>query len=99
MLYIFIALFSFCFSVFSVIEKSDSINDESDDDGSDSVSYGMYSFPAFPIHFEDSIVSVCGLESGVFVPTGVESKCDILAFFMFVPIGVKSIGGRLIKMF
>ena len=33
------------------------------------------------------------MESGVFVSTGVKSKCDIFAFVMLVPIGVKSKGG------
>ena len=35
--------------------------------------------------------------SGVFVPTGVKSKCDIFEFVVFVPIGVESKGGRFIK--
>ena len=50
----------------------------------------------FPL-FDDYVVIVCGLGSGVFVTTGVESKCDIFVFVVFVPIGVKSKGGRIVK--
>ena len=51
------------------------------------------------LHSVDSVgsVSVCG--SGVFSPTGVESKMGIFAFDMFVPIGVESKGGQIIEMF
>ena len=34
-----------------------------------------------------------------FLPTEVDSKYDIFAFVVFVPIGFESKGGRLIKMF
>ena len=59
----------------------------------------MCYFPAFFIRFDDFFVRVSGLGSGIFVPTGVESKCDIFEFVVFVPIGVESKGGRLIEMF
>ena len=36
-----------------------------------------------------SVGSVSGLGSGVFAPTGVESKCDIFLSVMFLPKGVK----------
>ena len=41
---------------------------------------------SFSLNFDHSIGSVSGLGSGVFVPTGVESKCDVLTFVVFVPI-------------
>ena len=47
----------------------------------------------------DSVGCVSGLGSSVFVPTGVDSKCCIFAFVVFVPIGVKSEGVQLIKTF
>ena len=46
----------------------------------------MYSFPAFSLCFDDFVGSVSVSGSGIFVPTGVDSKCDIFAFFVFVPI-------------
>ena len=77
-------------------EELDSLNDESDNDGSDSRCSGTYYFSVF-LHFENFVGHVGGLGSGVLVPTRVESKCDILEFVMFVPIGVKYKGGRLIE--
>ena len=53
----------------------------------------------FPFRFGDSVGHVSGLESGVFVLTGVESKCDVFPFVVSVPIGVKSKDGQLIEMF
>ena len=78
-------------------DESDSLNDESDKIGYDSGSSGVYSFCNFSLSFGDSIGSVSVLGSGVFEPTGVESKGDIFAFDVFVPTGVKSKCGRLIK--
>ena len=78
-------------------EKSDLLDDESDDDGSDYGSSGTYSFHAFSLYFENSIGRVSGLGSGSFVLTGVELKCDIFAFIVLVAIGVNSKGVRLIK--
>ena len=70
-------------------EKLYSLDDESYDDGSDSGSSGTC---YFPLSFDNSVGCVSGLGSGVFVTTGVDSKCDIFAFEVFVPIGVKSKG-------
>ena len=53
------------------------MDDDSDDDGSNSGSSVTYSFCAFYLRLTDSIESVSGMGSGVFVPTGVDSKCDI----------------------
>ena len=75
-------------------DKSDSPNYESDDDGSGSGSSGRYSFTAFSLRFDKYVGCVSGMGSGVFVPTVVEYKCDIFMFVVFVPIGVKSKGGR-----
>ena len=41
-------------------------------------------FRFFLLCFDDSVIHVSGLGSGVFVPTGVESKCDTFAFVVFV---------------
>ena len=56
-------------------------------------------FTLFSLRFDNSIGRVSGLGSGVFIPTGVESKCDIFVFVMFVPIRVESKGGRLVETF
>ena len=77
-------------------DKSDSLDDESDNDGSDS---GSSSRCYFPLNFENSVDRVSGLGSGIFVPTGVESKCGIFTVIVFIPIGFESKVGRLIKMF
>ena len=77
-------------------DEPDSLEDESENGGSDSGSSGTCSFP---LHFDDSVARVSGSGSGVFVPTGVKSKCEIFAFVVFMPIGVESKGGRLIEMF
>ena len=71
-------------------DESYSLNDESDDDGSDSGSSSTYYFPDFSLCFDYSVVCFSGLGSGVFVATGVQSKCDIFAFVVFVTIGVES---------
>ena len=59
--------------------KSDLLDHDSDDDGSDSGSSGTYSFTAFSVSFDDSTGRVSGLGSGIFVRTGVDPKCDILS--------------------
>ena len=79
-------------------DKSYSFNDKSDCDDSDCVSSGTYSFHAFSLRFDDSVVSIRGLGSGVFVPTVVESKCGIFKFYMFELIRDKSKVVRLVKM-
>ena len=48
-------------------------------------------FPLF-LRLDVYVGSVRGLGSGAFVPTGVESKCGIFVFVMFVLIGVESKG-------
>ena len=75
----------------------DSIDDAFDKLGSNSGSSGTYSFCTFSLGFDDSVGSVSVLGSGVFAPTGVESKGDIFAFGVFVPTGVESKGGQLIE--
>ena len=63
-------------------DESDSLNDKSDELGSDSGSSGMYYFCAFSLRFDESVVSVSILESGVFSPAGVKSKGGrLLALF------------------
>ena len=49
--------------------------------------------------FYNSACRVGGLGDVVFLPTGVEYKCDVFEFVMFVSIGVEFKGGRLIEMF
>ena len=44
----------------------------------------------FPCVFDGSVGRVSGLGCGVFVPTGVNSKCNNFVFVVFVPIGVES---------
>ena len=56
-------------------DESDSLDDESSDDESDSRYSSTYSFPAFSLQFENFADSVSRLGSGVFVPTGIKSKC------------------------
>ena len=94
-------LFSFNLMYLVSSYKSDSLNDESDNDGYGSGSAGMFSFP-FRFekiigcvddsvgHVGDFVGSVCVVESGFFVPTGIESVSDFFLLFVFVPIGVKS---------
>ena len=55
------------------------LNDESDDDESESGSSGTYSFPTFYFYFDDSVGHVSSLGSVVFVLTGFESKFDIFS--------------------
>ena len=74
-------------------DELDFLNDESDNDGYESGSSGSYSFHAFSLRFDNSFGSFSGLRSEVFVPTGVDPKCDIFAFDVFLPTGGKSKGG------
>ena len=62
------------------------LDDESDNDMYDFGYAGTYSFTDFSLCFDNSVGHVSGLGCGFFVPTGVESKCDIFAFVLFVPI-------------
>ena len=68
-------------------DKSDSLDDEPDDNGSDS---GSSCTCSFPLYFDDYVGRVSGLGYGGFIPTVVNSKCDIFDFVVFVPIGVNS---------
>ena len=60
------------------LDESDLLDDESDKLGSDSRYSGTYSFRAFYLRFDDYIGSVSVLVSGIFAPTGVQSKGSIL---------------------
>ena len=80
-------------------DESECLDDESDDNGSESRSSGMHYFHAFYLHFDNFVGSISGLGSDVSVPTGVKSKGDIFAFDVFIPTGDDYKGGRLIKMF
>ena len=73
-------------------EKSDLLNDESDDDGYDSGSSGTYSFCAFSLCFDNSVGSVSPLGYVFFAPTVVGFKGDIFAYDVFVPTGFESKG-------
>ena len=62
------------------LDESYLLDDESDKIGSDLGSFGTYSFHAFSLRFEVSVVGVLG--SGIFAPTGVGSKGGrILVFY------------------
>ena len=52
-------------------DESDLLDDESDNDGSDSGSSGAFSFP---LRFDNSVGRVISLGYGIFVTIGVESK-------------------------
>ena len=77
-------------------DKSYFLDDESDDDGSDS---GSYDTCSFPLCFDCSVGFVSGFGSGVFLPTVVSFNCEVFAFFVFISKGVKSRVGQLIQMF
>ena len=90
--------------------KSDLLDNDYDDDGSDSGSYGTC---AFPFCFEqsvgrvdysvgcvaESIFCVCGVGCGAFFMTGIESIGDFFLLVVFVLKGVNSKGGQLIELF
>ena len=73
-------------------DESDSLDDESEELGSDSGSSGTYSFCAFYLCFDDYVGSVSVLGLDIFAPKGVDSKGDIFASDVFLPTGVKSKG-------
>ena len=86
------------------------LDDESDDDGSDSGSDGTCTFPfcsGEPVGHVDKSVGrvdvslgcVCGVGFGVFVLIGIESHGDVVPTIIFVPIGADYKGGRLIEIF
>ena len=84
-------------------DKSDLLNDESGDYGSDSWSAGTCTFsfcfeePAGRV--DDSISRVHDMGSGVFVPTRIESIGDFVPLVVLIPIGIESKGGQLIELF
>ena len=80
-------------------DESELLNNESDKLGSDSVSFGMYSFCAFSLCFDNYVGSVGVLGSDVFIPTGFEYKGDIFVSKVSVRTGVKSKVGQLFEMF
>ena len=84
---------------FLALDESDSLDDESDNDGSDSGSSGTYSFCAFYLHFDDSVGSFSVLGFGIFAPTGIESKGNTFVFGVFILTGVDSKSCRLIEIF
>ena len=71
-------------------------DDESDNDRSGSGSPGTCNF-LFCSH--NYVVSVSGIGSGVFVPTGIESIGDVVPLVVFVPRGVVSKVGQFIEIF
>ena len=84
-------------------EESDSRNDESDNDGSDSGSAGICSFPFrfdesvgrvgdSTFHVGDYVGCVSSMGSGVFVPTGIVSIGDFSSLVVFMPKRVESKG-------
>ena len=79
---------------FMLSGESDLLNYEYENNGSDS---GFSGRCFFTFHFYDPVGRVSGLGSGVFVPTGLDSKYDVFTFFLFVSIVFDSKGGRLIK--
>ena len=44
----------------------------------------------FYLAVDESVGCVSGFGSGIFVPIGVESKCDVVFFVLIIPIGVES---------
>ena len=84
-------------------DDSDSLDDESDDDGSGSGSAGMCTFPFRSDdsagRADNSVGHVHGVGSGVFVLIGIESTGDIVPLVVFVPKGVNSKCGRLAEYF
>ena len=60
-------------------------DDESDDDGSGSGSPGTCTFPFFS---GNSVSCVSGVDSGIFVRTGIKSIDDVFLLDVFVPRGI-----------
>ena len=91
-------------------DESDFLDDDSDNAGSESGSAGTCAFP-FDFdesvgfvgdsvgHVDDSVGCVCGVGSGVFFSSGIESIGDVVLLVVFVPKGVESKGSRLMEIF
>ena len=62
-------------------DESDSLDDESDDDGSESGSASMCTFHFF---YEDSVGRVRGVGFGVFF-NRYKSNCDVIPLVVFIP--------------
>ena len=77
-------------------DKSHSLDDESDDAGSDSGSTGKC---AFPFRFDDPVGHVYGVGFGVFFPIAIKSNCEVVLLIVFTPIGVNTKDGRPIEIF
>ena len=75
-------------------DKLDLFDDESEDDGSGSVSPGMCTFPFFSDEYVASIGKSVGrargVGSGVFVPIGIKSIGEVFPLVMFATKGVNS---------
>ena len=78
------------FLYFLSSNESDSLDGESDDDGSESGSAGTcdftFCFEDSVGSVDDSVVSVRGMGSGIFVPIGIDYNCDVVTLVMFIPI-------------
>ena len=74
-------------------DESYSLDDESEELGSDSGCSGTYYFCAFSLSFYKSVVGLLGSE--IFTQTRVDSKGGIFVSEMFLLTGVKSKGGVL----
>ena len=81
---------------FLSFDELDLSYDESDYNWSGSGSPGTC---AFPFCSGDSVGSVSGVGSEVFVLNVIKSIGDVILLVVFVPNGVKSKGGRLIELF
>ena len=86
-----------------LLDKSDSVDDKSDDDGSGSGSAGTCTFP---FHFDESVGRVgesvdrvSGVSLAFFFPKGIESIGDVFLLVVFVPKGFEFKGGLLIEIF
>ena len=79
------------------------IDDESNDDGSGSRSTGTCNFPfcyGKPVgSVGETVGRVCGVGSGVLVPTGIELIGDVFPLVVFIPRGVEFKGGQLVELF
>ena len=91
-------------------DKSGSLDEDSDNDGYDSRSAGTCAFPFcfaesvvcvgdYVGRVDDSFGRVCGMGSGIFILTVIESIGEVVPLAVFVPKGVESKGSRLIEIF
>ena len=85
------------FLQFLLFDQSDFLEDESNNEGSDSGSAGTYdflfSFYDFFGRVGESVGCVSGVGSDVFSPTRIKSIGDVLLEVVFLPKGVNSKGG------